>query len=1294
MPTAADRLALQHQRDIATIAGGVTSVVISAALGADPMAIGTWYWGAVDGLISRIQVGYAQTRRSAMSYLPRHAALSGADIEMRPGSLEVGRLRERLRIVGPVGFKQSIAAGQDTDQAIRNMSTRMAGVADETVRDGDRDVIQETALHGRGVVGWRRRLAGRGCGFCSMLASRGAVYVSERRAAVAKDGTRYHEHCRCWAEPLYQREQEPASVRLLQRQWTRVTAGHSGRDAQRVWRRHWESKATPAARQRFGLAAAEPSGGRSTPGPAVPVRQVLAAAQSPQAVSRALEAEYARITGRTMTADLSGSVATAREHAEGVLRAVERNPEIVVATVRTGRTTKRSSYAEARPRQQEIVFSEDWSTVARRQDYLGALAVDARTNWHPAGTGSPTGIAIHEMGHLLDMDTLGESIRLDLDDLLAERVALTARSADVEDIDEAIRRLIEDEVSRYAATDLHELVAEAFSAVMANGAAAPRLSREIVALLDDAHRAGFRGSGATPALPSASDLSRLPVTRLRAMVAQHGITVPTGLRKPALVKLVDDLDSGVAPATARERAVASIVDERRGVADALTRALEVADGSDRALRHVATSLRRELTADQVKTLKPLLEALDAADGAKVRAAVGTVARSAKLRQIGEPGAVQRIPAGQVEWIGPERSAVVSVVRPGWETTVERRTVLLQRAAAQAATPEQAARLAPPKAAQKAAAARADVRDITAELDAAMMADLPGGERFNEVLRRQGFDARPVATDVRGVDEAIDAGGIELFRGSSPERARDLISGDLASAADSMGGGQFGTGIYTGGRRVGERFAPEGGLTRMALRPDARVITQEDLRAIRERLSPSWTADEQLVFRDDGLLGAALGYDALAYGQGPLATRNFVIFNRGALVIERTPVLRTADIQRLSPKALREYAASRGVVVPPGARKPEIVAALREPRAPRVPAKAAKAAPAKATAKRAPAKAAVPDLTGERGLSTDPAVRAIQIENRIRQAYREMPKFGENYLRLSDLRTHLLLRDLDRAEVDGALVREARRGNSVLTPEEDRRRLRPGDREAAIQFGGDQQHWISFEDPSPRPLPAAPAKKATPRKAPALPAPTRMSIAALKTEIGRTVDLDVADLPKTALAKHVADLRSGTPAAQVRARIRQDVIDQRRAVADSVAEVAELLADVDDLSVVAFRLDARLKRLLPTLGDGSAKTTLTALQRAVRGGNPAAIRRALAAAERKAGLTRVDASTMDRALMSPVGGTIRDGARVEVVRPGYTVEIGGERIVLAKAQVREAPTPAMATPAKKAAKKAPGRRLPS
>ena len=44
---------------------------------------------------------------------------------------------------------------------------------------------------------WRRVPLPGACDFCIILATRGAVYGSKKRALLRKDGSRYHSHCRC-----------------------------------------------------------------------------------------------------------------------------------------------------------------------------------------------------------------------------------------------------------------------------------------------------------------------------------------------------------------------------------------------------------------------------------------------------------------------------------------------------------------------------------------------------------------------------------------------------------------------------------------------------------------------------------------------------------------------------------------------------------------------------------------------------------------------------------------------------------------------------------------------------------------------------------------------------------------------------------------------------------------------------------------------------------------------------------------------------------------------------------------
>lgn len=528
--TLSDRLAIEHQKQVATVAGGVTSGVVNIAMGADPLSVSTWFYAAIDALTARIQAGYALNRRSAMGYLPQHGALNGVTVHPVPGSLDTAALKARLNINGPVAFKTAIAAGRDEEEALRSMATQMGGLADEMVRNGDRDVITNTIRHGRGLVAYRRRLAGKSCGFCSMIASRGAVYTAETSTF------RTHPHCRCWAEPVYRHEPEPPEVQRLARQWRRVTAGKHGQDAQRAWRHHWEQRATPQAKQRFGLAASQPGPGPGfkapLPSTQVDIRPELQAARGAAQLDAAFRAEAKRITGRDISAYFGGSLQTAREHAEGVLRGLERFPDAKLRRVNTHPMTGTSAYAQAG--NEVITFNSKWAGVADRQGYLDSLANDVKANWHPKGTDTPVANALHEFGHIIDLDTIAGSAHLEIQGLVLDAAELAGKTAS---------EVIEAQVSRYALTNTLELAAEAFSDVMMNGPRASKLSREIFDVLVaeyklGAGRTGIKGflSPSLPALSEPAPLSAMKVTELRALAKERGLTGYSKLTKPQLLE--------------------------------------------------------------------------------------------------------------------------------------------------------------------------------------------------------------------------------------------------------------------------------------------------------------------------------------------------------------------------------------------------------------------------------------------------------------------------------------------------------------------------------------------------------------------------------------------------------------------------------------------------------------------------------------------------------------------------------------------------------------------------------------
>ena len=122
------------------------------------------------------------------------------------------------------------------------------------------------------------------------------------------------------------------------------------------------------------------------------------------------------------------------------------------------------------------------------------------------------------------------------------------------------------------------------------------------------------------------------------------------------------------------------------------------------------------------------------------------------------------------------------------------------------------------------------------------------------------------------------------------------------------------------------------------------------------------------------------------------------------------------------------------------------------------------------------------------LSDDPAVREVQVENRIREAYQERLADGPGgWVPLASIRE--ALPDIDRDELDAALTRTAIQPGAHVIPWDNIKALTKRDHDAALRIGGNDSHVIRLEDPSPRPLPdtaprkRAPAKKAAPTAQP-------------------------------------------------------------------------------------------------------------------------------------------------------------------------------------------------------------------
>lgn len=232
-----------------------------------------------------------------------------------------------------------------------------------------------------------------------------------------------------------------------------------------------------------------------------PVRTQLRQAKTVDELNDALAGGIEAITGRRIPVQMAGSdLQVAREHGEGILRGLERFPDAPLAEVRVvGPPTGKQEWTPEQGRDTWDYLTlggamaataehDDGPRFGQRllinRDYAGDPAkYDAALKESGKGrhlvAASPTGIALHEMGHVVARG--GRSAT-------AGRRAATA---------EAKRQgvkpsaLIRRDVSHYAASSIHELSGEAFADVMVHGADASATSKLVFAQV--ASRAPGRG---------------------------------------------------------------------------------------------------------------------------------------------------------------------------------------------------------------------------------------------------------------------------------------------------------------------------------------------------------------------------------------------------------------------------------------------------------------------------------------------------------------------------------------------------------------------------------------------------------------------------------------------------------------------------------------------------------------------------------------------------------------------------------------------------------------------------------
>lgn len=238
----AAELATWHAAQQAALGAAVESVVLEVfpALNLTSWAAVDATWPAVDRAIAAaVNEVFGLSAGLAINYYELARAAEGVTgtFERVTELLDPGQVSTSLRATGPYVAKGLIASKDPALQA--KLLTSLMGSSSRLALSGGRRSLAGTGKADPTRLGWSRVCNSKNpCAFCRMLRSRGPVYESEATATVAKDGERYHDHCKCTAVPEWSKDTEWVDGAQADRDlWNEVTDGYHGNDALNAFRR-------------------------------------------------------------------------------------------------------------------------------------------------------------------------------------------------------------------------------------------------------------------------------------------------------------------------------------------------------------------------------------------------------------------------------------------------------------------------------------------------------------------------------------------------------------------------------------------------------------------------------------------------------------------------------------------------------------------------------------------------------------------------------------------------------------------------------------------------------------------------------------------------------------------------------------------------------------------------------------------------------------------------------------------------------------------------------------------------
>ncbi|MEU9603702.1 hypothetical protein [Streptomyces sp. NPDC048057] len=113
----------------------------------------------------------------------------------------------------------TLEALDELDGLLEEIANTVRGHAQKLVADGGRETIVTAAQQDRRALRWMRVPEADACGFCLMVASRGAVYASKKSGGGIKGGE-FHLNCQCDTAPIFSNRYEyPDAVKRARTLW-------------------------------------------------------------------------------------------------------------------------------------------------------------------------------------------------------------------------------------------------------------------------------------------------------------------------------------------------------------------------------------------------------------------------------------------------------------------------------------------------------------------------------------------------------------------------------------------------------------------------------------------------------------------------------------------------------------------------------------------------------------------------------------------------------------------------------------------------------------------------------------------------------------------------------------------------------------------------------------------------------------------------------------------------------------------------------------------------------------------